>query len=227
MFNLEFGCPICNRLHAIRQCTRFLVMDVEQKLRFVAQKSLCYNCLAQSHGRNGCKSIDRCRRCMQDHNTWLHPIPEGNVWVQMTAYIRIITRPGEKPQFTRALIDPNASRSSITDSEASYLGCKISKGRTTFIVYHSREEGRRIEVDCVVEKTSYGRSPKYDVERYDSGSSEDASRNWHKSLDYFVILGADVQNKIFIGPAIGRPGHIYIQDTAFGYVYFGEAVIKN
>lgn len=199
-------------------------MDVEQKLRVVAQKSLCYNCLAQSHGRGNCKSIDRCRRCFQDHNSWLHPMPSNRVWVQMTANVRVIVRPGKEPRITRALIDPNATRYSITLTEAENLNCIIKRGRTTIVVYHCREEQQRIEVECVVEDVDYGFSPICNVEQDGGDCRVNANRNWHKSQEYNLILGADVQNMIFIGAAKGRPGRIYVQDTIFGFTYFGEVI---
>ncbi|XP_037822392.1 uncharacterized protein LOC119611015 [Lucilia sericata] len=231
-FNTDYGCPLCNRLHAIRQCSRFIVMPVELKLRVVAQNLLCYNCLAQSHSRANCRSIDRCRRCMQDHNTWLHPLPQGRIWFPMTALIRVVTN-HDTDVFIRALIEPTAARSAIMKREVEELGLRISKGRTDIVVYHRREEKRRITVECILEDKIYGRSPIVNVERADkyprptTVDRANADVHWHISCPYQLILGADTMSRILIGPAMSRPGQLYAQNTIFGIAYFGEGVKRT
>ncbi|XP_046812010.1 uncharacterized protein LOC124421204 [Lucilia cuprina] len=231
-FNTDFCCPLCNRPHAIRQCSRFIVMPVELKLRVVAQYLLCYNCLAQSHSRAECKSIDRCRRCMQDHNTLLHPLPEGRIWFPMTATVRVVTR-NPIDVFIKALIDPTAARSSILKSEANELGFRVFQGRVTITVYHSREEKRRISVECVVDSKCYGLSPIVNSERPDryprpiAVDRANADVHWNISSPYMLILGADVMSKVLIGPATRRQGQLYAQNTIFGVAYFGEGVKRT
>lgn len=229
-FNPNFCCPICGRLHAIRQCSRFVVMDVEQKLRVVAQHSLCYNCLAQSHRLAECESIDRCYRCRQDHHSWLHPLPKGSIWFPMTAYIRVFTSPNGSEQYTRAIIDPTAARSSITLREAEELRCRVKQGRTTLTVSHSHKAGRTIVAEFVVEAKTYADSPEVDIQRpteYPRSEVADlvnANKYWHRRLECCMVLGADLASRILIGPAKGRPGRVYAQDTIFGLAFFGEGV---
>ncbi|KNC24543.1 hypothetical protein FF38_04199 [Lucilia cuprina] len=116
----------------------------------------------------------------------------------MTAHVRITTQLGGAERWTRAVIDPTVARSSITLSEAKKLGCNIYGGRTTISVFHRSENRRRILVDCTVETKKYGRSPKFSIERSDRrgpgemSTSFDANRHWHRSLEYHLILGADV-----------------------------------
>lgn len=224
-FNTDFCCPLCNRLHAIRKCSRFLVMEVEQKLRIVAQYSLCYNCLAQSHTRDQCISIDRCRRCMQDHNSLLHPTPEDRIWVKMMAFVRITAHRDDTEYSTHALIDPTAARSSITLKEAQRVRCKIMDGRTNITVFHGYEEVFRfIDVECVVEDKKYGYSPVVDVDPHIYGKKNiSASRYWNIRHKYHLILGADAAGKILKGPAKGKAGQLFVQETIFGWAYFGEA----
>lgn len=228
-FNTNYCCPLCNRKHAIRVCSRFIVMPVEQKLRVVSQNSLCYNCLAQSHTRETCKSIDRCWRCRQDHNSLLHPTLADKVWVKMTAHIQVIPGPDRKELWTRALIDPTAARSAITLQEAQELGCVINRGRTVLSVCYRNEKNRRLEVEMVVEAKRYGRSPSHSVEcdyREDPVDGS-ANRYWHRSLEYYIVFGSDVMSRILEGRARGKPGHLYVQDTIFGLTYFGEALKKE
>lgn len=81
----------------------------------------------------------------------------------------------------------------------------------------------------MVEDQIYGRSPVADVEeKYLAvGDTSSANRHWHHSLKYHVVLGADVPSRVLIGPAKGKPGTIYVQDTVFGFAYFGEGAKVN
>lgn len=227
MFNENYKCPLDGKLHAIRQCTKFSVMPVEKKLRVVSRYGLCYNCLAISHSRADCKSIDRCRRCKQDHNSWLHPVPEGRIWVQMTAQIRVVTGVGKKPLPTLALIDPNTTKSSITLHEADALQCKVAHRRTTVKILH-RDQKKYFTAELLVVDETFGRTPKADIEcdvRRDVPNGL-ADRRYYRSREYSVVLGADVMNRVLIEKAVGRPGSLQVQDTVFGFAYFGEGVLE-
>lgn len=46
----------------------------------------------------------------------------------------------------------------------------------------------------------------------------------YKSAEYYVVLGSDVMSRILRGKAVGKPGSLYVQDTLFGYTYFGEGI---
>lgn len=207
-------------------------MNLEQKLRAVAYHGLCTNCLAQSHRRSQCQSIDRCRICKQDHNTWLHPLEKGQIWFRMTAEIRIVTWPGHRAKETRVLIDPNAARSSITADEAERLNCFIHEGRTTVTVFHRRyNDKRNILIDCAVEDRDYGYNPiarinrEFQQTREHAAAINDADPWWFEKRRYFMVLGADVTKEILVGRAQGRPGGIYSQETIFGQTFFGASKI--
>lgn len=229
LFNANYPCPLCNRMHAIRQCTRLLIMNVEQKLRAVAHHGLCSNCLAQTHQRADCKSLDRCRRCVQDHHTALHPTRSGRIWFQMTAEVKIVPYPGCRPMETRIVIDPNAARSSITAAEAERLGCVVTRGRTMVTMFHTRFDKRRIDVNCAVEDRNYGYNPSTRIDREwnrnrnQNAEIAEADKWWFEKYRFFLILGADATKKVLIGAAAGRSGDIYSQETIFGQTYFGEA----
>lgn len=225
LFNANYGCPLCNRLHAIRQCSRFQVMNIEQKLRAVAHHGLCMNCLAQSHQRRQCSS-ENCHRCYLDHHSLLHPLPKGKIWFQMTAEVRVITWPRRRAQVIRVLIDPNAARSSILSTETRRLCCVTFHHRTTLTIFHRVQEKRRIEVDCAIEDGAYGYNPEAHIERQvrrkSSLAADEADRDWYEKSTYSMVLGADVMKQILIGPAKKLPGHMYSQETIFGQTYFGE-----
>lgn len=227
MFNPNFKCVLCGRLHAMRQCTRFQVMTVEEKLRAVAHHGLCTNCLAQSHRRADCRTLDRCKQCMQDHNTWLHPVAPGFVWLKMSAQVRITPRPGEDTTKVRVLIDPNAARSSITLCDAKHLRCTIRQNRTLITLRHHTQPGWRLEVQCAVEDRDYGHHPVAQVYRAHPSvqvpAGQKADMLWCHRHRMSLILGADVCHKILCGPAVGRPGRLLRQPTKLGETYFGVA----
>lgn len=229
-FNPNFTCVLCGRLHAIRQCTRFQVMNIEEKLRVVARHSLCTNCLAQSHLTVACRTLDRCKQCLQDHNTWLHPLSSGKLWLKMSAHVRLLVAPGRGPIFTRVLIDPNAARSSITLSEAMRLRCpQSSKNRTSITLLHRSRTGWRLEVQCAIENRES--VPVAQVYRAHHtirvADDQEADLPWCHRRQICITLGADVASRILIGPSIGRPGRLMRQKTAFGEVYFGVADIVH
>lgn len=65
-------CRLCKREHALRRCTKFRKMDVDERWRTVRKFKYCFNCLAHSHTRNKCTSRERCRECRSEHHSLLH-----------------------------------------------------------------------------------------------------------------------------------------------------------
>lgn len=123
-------------------------------------------------------------------------------------------------------------RSSITRSEVDKLNCEVKIDRSRLTVFHKLLSRRRIVVECSSEYQSYGSSSKFSIEQYDKCTRGQLANlrynncHWNRSLKYHLILGADIQNRILIGAARGRPCCFYIQNTIFGFAYFGEGV-KN
>lgn len=91
------------------------------------------------------------------------------------------------------------------------------------------EEGRKLEVELAVEERPKGKSPVATVEAeyMERGDTSSADRHWNRSRSYHITLGADVASRVFIGPAKGKPGNIHVQDTIFGFAYFGEGVVTR
>lgn len=229
MFNPHFDCPVCGHLHAIRQCRRFLAMNVERRLRVVADNMLCSCCLAQSHGVDGCRSLDRCKRCFSKHNSMLHPLDPYHIWFKMTALVRLFPRARTHSVLVRVVMDPNAARSSIVASEVRRFGCDVVNNRTTVRLCHRNIDGEGIKVSCAVENTPVHRTPPHKINYYWRGNSEatqnrNADPMWFAKAPYYIVLGADVFTLLVRGRADGRPGQTLIQETIFGTAYFGEAV---
>ena len=52
-------------------CDKFLGMPEQERYDFVKKKSLCHNCLSNSHRTLDCRKRP-CRKCKKRHNTLLH-----------------------------------------------------------------------------------------------------------------------------------------------------------
>lgn len=205
-------------------------MNVEQKLGEVAQHPLCYNCLAQSHGRADCKSIDRCHRCLQDHHTWLHALAAGHIWFSMTATVKVLPRRNGSELYIRALIDPTAARSSVIKYKTDDLQCDVKKGRTIMSLFPERSNVQPVDIEFVVENKIYGHTPSAQIKREnyditDHKNRENADVHWYMTRRYQLVLGADIMSKVLIGPAKIRSGQIYVQETIFGLVHFGDSIV--
>ena len=65
-------CSYCkNSEHLIHQCSNFKKLDIPQRLQFIKDKRLCFNCL-KAHKLANCSSTFTCRVCHKKHNSLLH-----------------------------------------------------------------------------------------------------------------------------------------------------------
>lgn len=64
-------CSMCAAKHPLYSCQSFLNMDVQDRIKFVADKQLCENCLRVGHTANMCR-YGPCRKCDKKHNSIIH-----------------------------------------------------------------------------------------------------------------------------------------------------------
>ncbi|GBM05052.1 hypothetical protein AVEN_60237-1 [Araneus ventricosus] len=70
--NSKPKCAFCNNdIHAIYKCEEFLKLSVDDKVLFLKQKSLCFNCF-KGHNARICNSKGNCKKCFKCHNTLIH-----------------------------------------------------------------------------------------------------------------------------------------------------------
>lgn len=67
----ERQCIYCKEDHAIFSCAGFKQLPVEDRINFVKNNRLCYNCLG-NHVAFSCQSKSKCRECSRKHHTYLH-----------------------------------------------------------------------------------------------------------------------------------------------------------
>jgi hypothetical protein len=67
------SCAFCKKTnHSLHQCTSFLRLSTDEKLKQVINLKLCENCLRGNHSTANCKSNNTCRDCKSRHHTLLH-----------------------------------------------------------------------------------------------------------------------------------------------------------
>ncbi|GBN70470.1 hypothetical protein AVEN_185326-1 [Araneus ventricosus] len=70
--NSKPKCAFCNNdNHTIYKCEEFLKLSVNDKILFLKQKSLCFNCF-KGHNARICNSKGNCKKCFKRHNTLIH-----------------------------------------------------------------------------------------------------------------------------------------------------------
>jgi len=65
-------CAYCTSIHKLYTCANFKNLSVGDRINFVREAKLCFNCLYPSHTVDKCKSRFSCFVCKGKHNTLLH-----------------------------------------------------------------------------------------------------------------------------------------------------------
>ncbi|XP_061717491.1 uncharacterized protein LOC133525218 [Cydia pomonella] len=74
-------CPLCEGGHSLRQCQKFVDLDIPQRNNMVAKLKVCKNCLSD-HGDRECRSQNTCKECNMKHHSLLH---NNNMKKQITS----------------------------------------------------------------------------------------------------------------------------------------------
>ena len=141
----RWECFLCKpEKHPLFLCPKWESMTVAQRLGHIQSRKLCHNCLAVGHKTTECKSLYKCRECGAAHHTSIHQdAPPAHInssisWAQqlpnsllMTAQV-LITAPGGQTIQARALIDPGATLSLVSNKVTQQLQLPLSKARIAF-----------------------------------------------------------------------------------------------
>lgn len=65
-------CVYCTGIHRLYMCNKFKDIPPSDRVSFVREKRLCYNCLSPYHKIDSCKSRFVCQKCRRRHNTIIH-----------------------------------------------------------------------------------------------------------------------------------------------------------
>lgn len=64
-------CPNCNGEHCLSNCSQFLSLSNDARLKLLPNFKVCYNCFSTGHFANRCKKKG-CKVCQRKHNTLVH-----------------------------------------------------------------------------------------------------------------------------------------------------------
>lgn len=68
----EDKCVYCTGIHRLYMCSKFKEIPPSERLSFVREKRLCYNCLSPYHRIDACKSRFVYQKSRRRHNTIIH-----------------------------------------------------------------------------------------------------------------------------------------------------------
>ncbi|XP_039303533.1 uncharacterized protein LOC120357410 [Solenopsis invicta] len=248
-------CFLCNSEHYVRQCEKYLGKSVAERRQYVEASGLCLNCLGR-HKLAECPSQKTCLSCSERHHSTLHdafvavaavtvhattPRPAAAVaTLMMTARVRVADRHGVD-HFTRALIDPGAESSLVTESLTQRLRLPrsrasvavfgvggvqtvVARGQIDLRVSH-RREGSPIVVSALI----FPRLPLYesDMRVNVSGWSHLAGLtladpDFLRADPVDLLLSANVYATILrTGLRRGGPGQPAAQRTSLGWLLVG------
>ena len=240
--------------HPLYQCPKWGAFSISQKTTHINANKLCNNCLAGGHTTNACKSTYRCKDCSQKHHTSIHqasttaPVNHANSHqvpdaLMATANLKLIGPGGEEVR-ARALIDPGAGISLVTNRIAQLLHLPLepTKLRLSFAqgetgkplkyitsLYLSPLHNKSIKLICRPAVTStvtanlpFQPMPSVTELPHLMGLTlADTTYNQPGRID--ILLGADMTPSIITtaGPRKGRNTEPVAQDTLFGWALSG------
>lgn len=70
--SVDEKCIYCTGIHRLYMCSKFKEIQPSDRVSFVREKRLCYNCLSPYHKIDACKSRFVCQKCRRRHNTIIH-----------------------------------------------------------------------------------------------------------------------------------------------------------
>ncbi|UYV73022.1 hypothetical protein LAZ67_10001583 [Cordylochernes scorpioides] len=76
-YNINVGfknCLLCKLRHKLNQCNEFRQMSIQNRIGYVKQNQLCFNCMCGNHSVENCKITNRCFHCNKNHHTLLHVV---------------------------------------------------------------------------------------------------------------------------------------------------------
>ena len=65
-------CPLCSKEHELDDCKNFAAKSLEERKKFLAEKSLCFACFGVNHRSKACKKKKTCSKCGKPYPTAMH-----------------------------------------------------------------------------------------------------------------------------------------------------------
>lgn len=118
----EAKCPLCKEKHQLSKCDQFLSKSVHDRVKYVKEHSMCFNCLRPNHSAQHCLSKFTCRQCNRRHHSLLHfahDSPRDQTVVTESARLEVSSQESATPKVqTLHLSNENERRTTILLSTA-------------------------------------------------------------------------------------------------------------
>lgn len=140
---LQSQCILCNQMHYLNQCKKFLSLSPSERHSKVKENKLCYNCFSHNHSVSDCKS-SLCRKCNSKHHTLLHLESKSDE----------TPKSEEIPRQTLHLVTPTSAEASPIDRN----NCFLSTGKrvilSTAILLAVDVRGMKVNCRAVLDSAS-------------------------------------------------------------------------
>lgn len=79
------SCGYCKEDHNLAKCSKFLNLNVQQRIDFVKVNHYCFNCLSNMHLLKKCRSLNTCNHCSKKHHSILHIVNKSRNNAQLNS----------------------------------------------------------------------------------------------------------------------------------------------
>ena len=138
------SCCFCNFSHALEDCRSLRSRPYQERIQFLASKSLCFGCLSDKHVAKDCPQRKSCKftNCLKKHPTVLHTQPREKPNSE-TSTGRADNVSGSATQVRNAMVSTNDTPCSVTGAGRPRTGMAIvpvkvkRKGSDTAIITYA------------------------------------------------------------------------------------------
>lgn len=114
---IKRSCVACSQNHHLSHCPKLHGMNVAQRVEFIKQHHLCFNCMQPNHGVKSCTSKNVCTMCGGHHHSMIHVDRQlnSNTRSQNFANTELVDQPSQAP--TTVLVSLGNADSSQQNSD--------------------------------------------------------------------------------------------------------------
>ena len=147
-------CPMCNRQgHRIQTCYKFRDTVLDDKIKFVMEKGLCFRCLDSGHLARDCKAQAVCSECGRRHHKLLHDFSrvravekQENPAEQQSSVNRIFVEPKSSVKSNLMVLGNNVNAVDASSSEKQEPRPRAHLGILPVIVAGAYKEAKTFAV---------------------------------------------------------------------------------
>ena len=195
----QLQCSFCNGSHRLFKCDKFIKMQPRQRLNYVKQSGLCFNCL-QQFTRNHTCSKQVCRQCHKRHHTLLHidrqfqsvndkgsetngpADARGSSTAEVNTYCSFKGKPRNQILLATAIVE-------VQNKSGQYVPCRALLDSASQSHFITERCVQRLRLSRTQTRASIQGISNVNTETYHSVSLHLRSRhtNWHTTLNCAIL----------------------------------------